>query len=85
MQDLGLIENAIIGTALEDVANKKDFGGIAFTANFATDYFPYSFISEQRQLKGIFYDVLNIASKILNVTLKYQDPLPHNFDIWSKR
>ena len=83
---MGPLESAKISTALEDVANKKDFGGILFTANFAYDYFPYSFLTEEdRQLRGIFYDALNIASKILNVTLKYQDPLPHNFDIWSKR
>ena len=81
---MGPIENAKIGIALEEVAYKKDFGGISFTANFATDYFPYSFITEDRQLRGIFYDALNTASKILNITLKYQDPLPQNFDIWSK-
>ena len=82
---MGPIETANIDEALEDVTNRKDFGGIEFTANFADSYFPYSFINDYGDLSGIFYDVLNIASKTLNVTLKYQDPQPHNYKTWSKK
>ena len=85
LQELGPIETANIKDALNDVVNKKDFGGIEFKANFADSYFPYSFLDVNEGLSGILYDVLNIASKTLNVSLKYQDPQPHNFDIWSKR
>ena len=85
MQELGPIETANINEALNEIVNKKDFGGIEFKANFADNYFPYSFLNDNGELSGILYDVLNIASKTLNVSLKYQDPQPHNFDIWSKR
>ena len=82
---MGPVETANIKDALEDVANKKDFGGIPFTANFVVSYFPFSFQNDDGVLQGILYDILNLAAKSLNVTLKYQDSKPHNFNIWSKR
>ena len=82
---MGPIETANINDALKDVVNNKDFRGIEFKVNFADSYFPYSFLTDNGGLSGMLYDVLNIASKTLNVSLKYQDPQPHNFDIWSKR
>ena len=85
LQELGPIETANINDALKEVLVKKDFEGIELKANFADNYFPYSFLNDNGGLSGILYDVLNIASRTLNVSLKYQDPLPHNYDIWSKR
>ena len=79
------IEPTNVANVLKEVATRKDFKGIPFTANFATDYFPYSFLNKDGNISGIFYDVMNIASGYLNVTLKYQDPLAQNFGIWLKK
>ena len=85
MKNLGPIEKVNINDALEEVANKKDFGGILFSANFVVNYFPFSYQNEMGQLRGIMFDILNVAAKSLNVTLKYQDSKPQNFNKWSKR
>ena len=70
---------------MKEVAFRTDFRGISFVANFAHDYFPYSFLNANGEIRGIFYDVMNIAASYLNVSLKYQDPQAHNFGMWLKK
>ena len=79
------IEPANIANVVKEVAARKDFKGVPFTANFATDYFPYSFLNKDGNINGIFYDVMNIAANHLNVSLKYQEPQAQNFGIWLKK
>lgn len=55
------------------------------TANFAATYYPFSYQKDNGELGGTLYDILNVAAKDLNVTVKYQDTLLHNFNIWLKR
>ena len=67
------------------VKSREDFMGIPFKVNYAETYPPYVYADEDGNLKGIFYEIMNIAAKHVNVSLIYKYPKEHNVDIWSSR
>ena len=67
---------------METTRKRKDFGGIEFTANFAHDYPPYSWINSQSKVEGAFKAVVDIITSELNLTFVIKPSKERNKMIW---
>ena len=84
-KDLGSIEQINFQKVFDSVQTREDFMGVQFEVNYAETYPPYCYADEDGNLKGIFYEIMNVAAKYVNVSLIYKYPQEHNVDIWSSR
>ena len=57
---------------------RNDFKGIPLTANYYHDYWPFNWVDEKGNVKGLLKEALAVASKQLNLTLIIKDPLEEN-------
>ena len=70
---------------IEYTKNRSDFKGVPITANYATNYWPFNWIDDDGIKRGLFKDILDIATRNLNLTLIMQDPLEENKGIWFRK
>ena len=70
---------------LVSVQERNNFMGIPIVANFAETYPPYCYADENGTLKGVFYDMFNVAAGMVNLTVIYQKPKDYNYNIWLNR
>ena len=57
---------------------RSDFHGIPLTANYYHDYWPFNWVDEKGNVKGLLKEALEVATKQLNLTLIIQEPLEEN-------
>ena len=74
-----------IGKILEETRKRNNFGGIAFTTNFATSYAPFSWVDSESDIRGAFRDVLEVIASKLNLTIVLKKSIKENLNVWFKK
>ena len=83
--DIDPQEGFEVVTILEKTRNRNNFGGIVFTANFATSYAPFSWVDSESNVKGVFKDTLEIIAEKLNLTFVLKKSNNENLNVWFKK
>ena len=65
--------------------NRKNFGGIVFTANFATSYAPFCWVDSESNVNGVFKDTLEVIAEKLNLTFVLKESTRENLNVWFKK
>ena len=71
-----------IGNILEKTRTRNNFGGIVFTANFATGYKPFSWVDSESNVRGVFKDTMEIIADKLNFTFVLKKSSEENLNLW---
>ena len=75
-------ERIEIGNILEKTRTRNNFGGIDFTANFATGYKPFSWVDSESNVRGVFKDTMEIIADKLNLTFVLKKSSEENLNVW---
>ena len=67
---------------IHNTMRRNDFKGITLSTNYHNNFPPYNYVDSNRNVQGTFKDVLEIACKHLNITLKFKSPLEVNKKSW---
>ena len=71
------VKNIILNTM-----KRNDFKGITLSTNYHNNIPPYNYVDSNGNVQGTFKEVLKIACKHLNITLKFKSPLEVNKKYW---
>ena len=71
---MGSTEHIDFLKVFDSVKTREDFMGIPFEVNYAETHPPYCYADEYGNLRGILYEIMNIAARYVNVTLIYKYP-----------
>ena len=81
-QNHGYMDHLDIKNIILNTMKRNDFKGITLSTNYHNNIKPYNYVDSNGNVQGTFKDVLEIACKHLNITLKFKSPLEVNKKSW---